>query len=71
IHHSSGFSTLVFQHRAVTPVVPLVPTFIASDNPLVVILNGMPTILCQMADFFAVGALGCTLSVMVIVAFGA
>nr|GEV89958.1 retrovirus-related Pol polyprotein from transposon TNT 1-94 [Tanacetum cinerariifolium] len=70
IHHSSGFSTLFLQHRAITPVVPLIPTFIASDGPLVV-FNGTPTILCQMIDFLAVGALGCTLSIMVIVAFRA
>nr|GEZ58816.1 hypothetical protein [Tanacetum cinerariifolium] len=70
-HPSSGFSTLVFQHRAITPVVPLIPTFLVSDSPFVVTINGMLTILCQMTDFFAVGALGCTLSIMVIVAFRA
>ncbi|GKC00143.1 hypothetical protein Tco_0986279 [Tanacetum coccineum] len=31
----------------------------------------MSTILCQMIDFLAVGTLGCTLSIMVIVAFRA
>nr|GEY75999.1 hypothetical protein [Tanacetum cinerariifolium] len=71
IHHSSGFSTLVLQHQTITLVVHLIPTFIASDSSLVVSINGMPTILCQMTDFLAVGALGCTLSIMVIVALRA
>nr|GEW79148.1 hypothetical protein [Tanacetum cinerariifolium] len=40
-------------------------------SSLVVIISGMPTILCQVTNSLAVGALGCTLSIMVIVALRA
>ncbi|GJU20816.1 hypothetical protein Tco_1154158 [Tanacetum coccineum] len=38
-------------------IVPLIPTFIASDDPLIVSSSRIPTIPCQMADFLAVHAL--------------
>ncbi|GKF40593.1 hypothetical protein Tco_0123935 [Tanacetum coccineum] len=47
----------ILRFRAITLVVPLIPTFIASDDPLIASSSRIPAIPCQMADFLAVRAL--------------
>ncbi|GJZ94731.1 hypothetical protein Tco_0666934 [Tanacetum coccineum] len=47
----------ILQLWAIILVVPLIPTFIASDGPLMVSSSRIPTIPRQMADFLAVRAL--------------
>ncbi|GJT33404.1 hypothetical protein Tco_0923823 [Tanacetum coccineum] len=85
MHHSTCssnlslvFMVLVLSLRAITPVVPLIPTFIANSlltcpsDPLVVNSIGIcrtPTVTGQMANSVALVAFGSTWTIMVIVAF--
>ncbi|GJX33311.1 hypothetical protein Tco_0243166 [Tanacetum coccineum] len=64
MHHSTCFSTFnlvsmvsILQLWAITLVVPLIPTFIASDAPLIASSSRILTTPFQMADFLAVRAL--------------
>ncbi|GJW47313.1 hypothetical protein Tco_0078959 [Tanacetum coccineum] len=56
---------LILQFRAITLVVPLIPTFITSDDPLIASSSRIPAIPCQMADFLVVRALCSARAIMV------